>query len=64
LLRVYHETIITFIADKSMVGTLAHKKFKLEQWFPNISYLHTPECCIQRKKKNTQWLSDADQHYK
>jgi len=29
-----------------MVGTLAYKKFKLEGWFPNISYLHTPECCI------------------
>jgi len=29
-----------------MGGTLPYKKFKLEQWFPNISYLHTLECCI------------------
>jgi len=34
------------IAEKSMVGTFAYKKFKLEQCFPNISYRHTPECCI------------------
>ena len=45
-----------------MVGTLAYKKFKLEQWFPNISHSHTPECCISRKKKNTWWPSD--QRYK
>jgi len=38
----YYKTI----AGKSMVGTLAYKKFKLAQWFPNISYLHAPECCI------------------
>jgi len=31
----YYKTII--IAEKSMVGTLAYKKSKLEQWFPNIS---------------------------
>jgi len=43
-------------------GTLAYKKFKLEQWFSNISYLHTPECCIQRKKKSMWWSSD--QQYK
>jgi len=41
-----------------MVGTLAYKKFKLEQWFPNISHSHTPKCCISRKKKNTWWSSD------
>jgi len=29
-----------------MAGILAYKKFKLERWFPNISYLHTPECYI------------------
>jgi len=34
-----------------MVCKLAYKKFKLEQWFPNISYRHTPECCIYRKKE-------------
>jgi len=39
-----YKTIIT--AEKSMVGTLAYKKFKLEQWFPNISDRHTLECCI------------------
>jgi len=50
------------IAEKSMVGTLPYKKFKLEQLFPNVSHLHTLECCIQRKKKNMWWLSD--QHYK
>jgi len=22
------------------------QKFKLGQWFPSISYLHTLECCI------------------
>jgi len=36
----YYKTII--IAEKSMVGT-AYKKFKLEKWFPNYSYRHTPE---------------------
>jgi len=40
----YYKTIT--IAEKSMVGILAYKKFKLEQGFPNISYLHTPECSI------------------
>jgi len=40
----HYKTII--IAVKSMVGTLAYKKIKLEQWFPNISYLHAHECCI------------------
>jgi len=45
-----------------MIVTLPYKKFKLEQLFPNISYLHTAECSIQRKKKNTWWSSD--QHYK
>jgi len=40
----YYKTII--IAEKSMVGTLAYKKFMLEQWFPNISYRHTPKYCI------------------
>ena len=44
-----------------MVGTLAYKKFKLEQWFPNISHRHTPACCI-KKKKNMWWSSD--QRYK
>jgi len=38
----YYKPII--IAEKSMVGTLAYIKFKLKQWFPNIFYLHTPEC--------------------
>jgi len=42
---VSHYKTIT-IAEKSMSGTLAYKKFKLEQWLPNISYGHTPECCI------------------
>jgi len=40
----YYKTII--IAEKSTVGALAYKKFKLEQRFPNISYMYTPECCI------------------
>jgi len=39
-----YKTII--IAEKSMVGALVCKKFKREQWFPNISYLHTAECYI------------------
>jgi len=39
----YYKTII---AEKNMDGTLAEKNFKLEQWLPNISYRHTPECCI------------------
>jgi len=55
----HYKTII--IAEKDMVGTLAYKKFKLELWFPNISYLHTAECCIYRKK-NMWWSSD--QQYK
>jgi len=38
----YYKTI----AEKSMVGALSYKKFKLEQWFPNIPYLHTPEYSI------------------
>jgi len=29
-----------------MIVTLTHKKIKLEKLFPNISYMHTPECCI------------------
>ena len=45
----YYKTII--IAGKSIVGTLAYKKFKLEQWFPNISFLHTPKRCILKKKE-------------
>ena len=57
----YYKTIT--IAEKSMVGILAYKKFKLEQGFPNISYLHTPECSIWRKN-NMWWSSDSDQHYK
>jgi len=40
----YYKTII--IAGKRIVGTLAYKKSKLGQWFPNMSYLHTPERCI------------------
>jgi len=47
----YNKTII--IAEKSMVGTLAYKKFKREQWFPNISYLHTLKCCQLKKKEIT-----------
>jgi len=44
----YYKTIN--IAEKSMVGTLAYKKFKLEQWFPNTSYRHTPECELKEKR--------------
>jgi len=29
-----------------MVGTLPFKKLKLEQLFPNISYLHSLGCCF------------------
>jgi len=44
----YYKTII--IAEKSMVGTLAYKIFKLEQWFSNISHRHTPHVALKKEE--------------
>jgi len=45
----YYKTII--IAEKSMGGTLAYKKFKLEQWLPNIFTGILPNVACKEKRK-------------